>query len=112
MSTYIVSYKQYTEKIVAVYNDIEALMEGLPHNHATLAGDLLEGEGYDQDGVFKWIWKLGDFEYPVFNERDFPLTQATSKATWYHEGHNEPAYTELLIERWETNWFEVHFFEN
>ena len=113
MTTYVVSFKQYTDKIVAIYDSIELLQEGLPHNHATLAGDLLEGDGFDNDGVWKWGWKLGDIETTGFDENhSFPISMATSTATWYHEGHNEPSYTELLIERWTTNWYESHFFEN
>lgn len=109
--SYLVSFGMHTEQLVAVYDSYENLLEGLPHNHATLAGDLLEGDGYDSDGVFKWGWKLGDFDKPQFSDVSFPVSFADTTATWYHEGYDKPRETILRIERWETNWYEVHYFE-
>lgn len=110
--TYLVSGTAHSKQMLSVYDSLEELTEGLPHNHATLSGDLLEGDGYDRDGVFKWLWKLGDIETEEFAQLSFPVTVAESTASWYHEGHDKPSYTTLKIERWETNWREVHFFEN
>lgn len=111
MTIYVVSYGNDHSKIISVYDNVELLHEGLPHNHATMAGDYLEGDGYDKDGVWRWGWKLGDVETEGFDERSFPLTQAKSTSTWYHEGYDKPVQFELLVERWSANWFEVHYFE-
>lgn len=106
--TYLVSFGMYTEQLVAVYDNYETMLEGLPHNHATLSADLFPGDGYDNDGVFKWGWELGNCETEDFPAGSFPVAFADSTATWYHEHYDEPRETLLRIERWETNWYERH----